>query len=210
MKNLDESVSVERLREVADILTRPGNANREPFWNKYTEAISARLPSLQAELTVAPLKSIPNSHIATPVYANPAWPNLSWTGTDVLATADATVKTQLCARKILLTTTARQRKYLEESFGNSRYIYNKCVNALTERPEIPVNRQSLRDLTIPKYSTLDAAHPERFLLTTPYDTLQRTIDAFVANYRSGVTKLKRRQIQKFELKTLRKKSPHQW
>lgn len=210
---LDTAISVKKLDLSAAKTLVAERAARLPFWDQATSQIAEKLPSLLTVVNGTAIDHVPDSRVRTPIIPKVAWPRLDWKDTRTAKNLERAPEKQFCARHLQIFPNEIQRKFLEQAFGNSRYIYNKCVDyiaANTAWSPTAVGEQELRDKLLPKYDTLAVGNPQYFLKTTPQDTLQRTISKFVSNRKSAATNIARGHIRSSEPKLLDKKNEYQW
>jgi len=217
---LDKAISIKKLDLSAGRTLVAERTARRPFWDAATSQIAEKLPSLLTVVNGTKIDHVPDSRIRTPIFPKVAWPQLDWTGTTTAKNLEharqvppVSPTKQFCARHLQIFPNENQRKWLEQAFGNSRYIYNKCVDYLAANPTwapTGVGEQELRDKLLPKYDTLSVADKEYFLKITPQDTLQRTISKFVSNRKSAATNIMRGHIKSSEPKLMDKKNAYQW
>jgi len=115
--------------------------------------------------------------------------------------ADQWVEEDIRARKIRIYPTPQQRKKIKEWIGTSRYVYNRCLEAIKDGKN-NINFYELRNkFVIAKNNDL----VEEWELKTPKDIRAGAIQDLITNYKVAFQNLKKGNITHFKMRYKTKK-----
>lgn len=116
------------------------------------------------------------------------------------------------SRKLRFYPTREQKKLLESCFGATRYLCNKIIEGINNKDITKFSFISLRKKVMlsDKELVLPENEKERWLKDVPFDTRQLAIKRLSTDIKINVQKVKKNQIDKFQLKFKSKRNSNQY
>lgn len=103
----------------------------------------------------------------------------------------------LKAKKIKLYPTTQEKEKLMKWFGAVRWTYNKCLEHVqTDHTSDKMNKKLLRS----KFINKDVIEDKEYVKDVPYDVRDEAMADLIKNVKSNCAKIKRKTLERFQLK----------